>query len=132
MPSIFTKIIKGEIPCYKIAETDSHFAFLDINPVAEGHTLVIPKKEIDYVFDLPDNLLADTMIVAKNIAEAIGRSLKPIRVGMIVDGREVPHAHIHLIPIYEENQEVALRNKVDLSKSKMQEIADSISMEVSL
>ena len=130
MDTIFTKIIKGEIPSYKIAETENHIAFLDINPIAAGHTLVVPKKEIDYVFDLPDVLLADTILFAKKVALAIDRSLKPIRTGIIVEGLEVPHAHIHLVPIYEEHQNVSLRNKVDITKVRMAELAESIAKEV--
>jgi len=132
MATIFTKIIRGEIPCYKIAENGTHFAFLDINPIAEGHTLVIPKKEIDYVFDLPDDLLGETMIFAKKIAQAIDKSLNPIRTGVIVEGLEVPHAHIHLVPIYKPDQNVSLRNKVDVSKNRMEELAKLISAEVKL
>lgn len=132
MSSIFTKIIKGDIPSYKVAESESHIAFLDINPVAEGHTLVVPKKEIDYVFDLPDDLFIETMSFAKKVAGAIDRALKPIRTGVVVDGREVPHAHIHLIPIYKNSQEVALRNKVKVSKSRMEEISAAIAKEVDL
>jgi histidine triad (HIT) family protein len=132
MSSIFTKIIKGDIPCYKIAESESHIAFLDINPVAEGHTLVVPKREIDYVFDLPDDLFSETMGFAKKVAAAIDRSLKPIRTGVVVDGREVPHAHIHLIPIYKNSQEVALRNKAKVSESRMEEISATIAKEVIL
>jgi len=132
MATIFTKIIRGEIPCYKIAENGTHFAFLDINPIAEGHTLVIPKKEIDYVFDLPDDLLGETMIFAKKIAQAIDKSLNPIRTGVIVEGLEVPHAHIHLVPIYKPDQNVSLRNKVDVSKNRMEELAKLIAAEVKL
>jgi len=132
MATIFTKIIRGEIPCYKIAENDTHFAFLDINPIAEGHTLVIPKKEIDYVFDLPDELLGETIIFAKKIAQAIDKSLNPIRTGVIVEGLEVPHAHIHLVPIYKAHQNVSLRNKVDVTKSRMEELAKLIAAEVKL
>lgn len=130
MDTIFTRIIKGEIPSYKIAETEDHIAFLDINPIAAGHTLVVPKKEIDYLFDLPDFLLADTILFAKKVALAIDRSLKPIRTGIIVEGLEVPHAHIHLVPIYEERQNVSLRNKVEISKEKMGELAEAIANEV--
>lgn len=130
MDTIFTRIIKGEIPSYKIAETEDHIAFLDINPIAAGHTLVVPKKEIDYLFDLPDLLLADTILFAKKVALAIDRSLKPIRTGIIVEGLEVPHAHIHLVPIYEERQNVSLRNKVEISKEKMGELAEEIANEV--
>jgi histidine triad (HIT) family protein len=132
MDTIFTKIIKGEIPSYKVAETENHIAFLDINPIAAGHTLVVPKKEIDYVFDLPDLLLADTILFAKKVALAIDRSLKPIRTGIIVEGLEVPHAHIHLVPIYEERQNVSLRNKVDITKARMAELAESIAKEVAI
>jgi len=132
MNTIFTKIIKGEIPSYKIAETNTHIAFLDIHPIVAGHTLVVPKKEIDYLFDLPDSLLADTMLFAKKVARAIDQSLKPIRTGIIVEGLEVPHAHIHLIPIYKEDQNVSLRNNVNITKEKMAEIAATIAKEVKL
>lgn len=130
MATIFTKIINGEIPCYKIAENDQHIAFLDINPIAEGHTLVVPKKEIDYLFDLPDFLLNDTMLFAKKVASALDKSLKPLRTGIIVEGLEVPHAHVHLVPIYTETQNVSLRNKVEVSESKMKEIAEKVSQQI--
>jgi len=132
MATVFTKIIKGDIPCYKIAENDTHFAFLDINPIARGHTLVVPKREIDYFFDLSDELLADTMVFAKKIASAIDSSLSPIRTGIIVEGLEVPHAHLHLVPIYKESQKVALGHSIELSKMEMQQVADAISAEVEL
>lgn len=132
MATIFTKIIRGDIPCYKVAENDTHFAFLDINPIAEGHTLVIPKKETDYLFDLSDQELGQTMFFAKKIAHAIDQALKPIRTGIIVEGLEVPHAHVHLVPIYKESQNVSLRNKVDVSKEKMEVLAKSIADEVRL
>lgn len=99
MATIFSRIVAGEIPCYKIAEDDRFFAFLDINPLAEGHTLVIPKIETDYLFDLEDNLLGDMMIFAKRVARAIDKTMTCKRVGVAVLGLEVPHAHIHLIPI---------------------------------
>lgn len=99
MPTLFTKIIKGEIPCHKIYEDDQFFAFLDIRPLAEGHTLVIPKEEIDYIFDLKDDLLADLMVCAKKIALAIKKEIACERVGIVVAGLEVPHTHIHLIPM---------------------------------
>ncbi len=130
MATIFTKIIRGEIPSYKIAENDTHYAFLDINPIAEGHTLVIPKKEIDYVFDLPDDLLGETMKFAKTVAHGIDKALDTIRTGVIVEGLEVPHAHIHLVPIYSVGQEVSLRNKVDVTEERMEELAEIISAEV--
>lgn len=132
MATIFTKIIRGEIPCYKIAENSTHIAFLDINPIAAGHTLVVPKQEIDYLFDLPDSLLAESMIFAKKVALAIDKSLKPIRTGIIVEGLEVPHAHIHLVPIYDERQNVSLRNKAEISKEQMAQLAATISAEVKL
>jgi len=130
MATIFTKIINGDIPCYKIAENDHHIAFLDINPIAEGHTLIVPKKEIDYLFDLPDTLLTDTMLFAKKVASALDKSLQPLRTGIIVEGLEVPHAHVHLVPIYSETQNVSLRNKMDVSESKMKEIAEKVSQQI--
>tara|TARA_B100000513_G_C11848304_1_gene168416 strand:+ start:369 stop:755 length:387 start_codon:yes stop_codon:yes gene_type:complete len=99
MSSIFSKIISGEIPSYKIAENEKFFAFLDIMPLAIGHTLVVPKKEIDYIFDLPENLLAEMMVFSKNVAKRIEKSIECDRIGVSVIGLEVPHAHIHLIPI---------------------------------
>jgi histidine triad (HIT) family protein len=99
MPTIFSRIIKGEIPCYKIAEDERYFAFLDINPLAEGHTLVVPKEETDYLFDMEDDALAGMSVFAKRIALAIGKAVPCKRVGIAVLGLEVPHAHIHLIPI---------------------------------
>ena len=99
MATIFSKIVAGEIPSYTIAEDDRFFAFLDIHPLAEGHTLVIPKIETDYLFDLEDDLLGDMMIFAKKVALAIDQTMKCKRVGVAVLGLEVPHAHIHLVPI---------------------------------
>ncbi|WP_069130608.1 HIT family protein [Rhodohalobacter halophilus] len=132
MATIFTKIINGEIPCHKIAENESHIAFLDINPIAEGHTLVVPKKEIDYVFDLPDDLLGETMVFAKKVAAGLDNAVKPIRTGVIVEGLEVPHAHIHLVPIYKESQEVSLKRKVNVSEKRMKELAELISKTVEI
>jgi len=132
MATIFTKIINGDIPSYKIAEDEKHFSFFDINPIAEGHTLVVPKKETDYLFDLSDDELSLTMITAKKIAHAIDQALNPIRTGIIVEGLEVPHAHVHLVPIYKESQNVSLRNKIDVSKERMQVLASSIADEVRL
>ena len=102
MASIFTRIVNGEIPCYKVAEDENYFAFLDISPLTEGHTLVIPKREIDYIFDLDDETLAGMMLFAKGIAERQKRNLDCTRVALVVLGLEVPHAHIHLIPIKSE------------------------------
>lgn len=132
MSTIFTKIIRGDIPCYKIAENETHIAFLDINPIAEGHTLVVPKKEIDYVFDLPDDLLAETMIFAKKIAAAMDKALNPIRTGIIVEGLEVPHAHFHLVPIYKESQKVALGHSIEITTQRMEQLSHKISEEVKL
>ncbi len=102
MATIFSRIIKGEIPCYKIAEDDRFFAFMDINPVSKGHTLVVPKKEVDYIFSLGDEELGDMMVFAKKVAAAIEKAMPCKRIGIAVIGLEVPHAHIHLIPIVEE------------------------------
>jgi histidine triad (HIT) family protein len=99
MATIFTRIINGEIPCYKVAENENFLAFLDINPLAEGHTLVIPKKEVDYIFDLDDDLFSGLNLFAKKVAKAIGKSVKCTKVGVAVIGLEVPHAHIHLVPL---------------------------------
>ena len=99
MPSLFSKIVKGEIPCHKIMEDDRYLAFLDIRPINPGHTLVIPKKEIDYIFDLDDELLSGLMAFAKKVASKIKRSVECQRIGIMVAGLEVPHAHVHLIPI---------------------------------
>ena len=130
MASIFTKIIHGEIPCYKIAEDEHYFAFLDINPIAEGHTLVVPKKEVDYVFDLEEEVLSGLMSFSKKVALAIDEALGTIRTGVIVEGMEVPHAHIHLVPIYYEGQPVSLGRKTEVSKERMQELAQLISKAV--
>lgn len=102
MATIFSRIIKGEIPCYKIAEDDKFFAFMDINPVSKGHTLVVPKKEVDYIFSLGDEELGEMMVFAKKVATAIEKAMPCKRIGVAVIGLEVPHAHIHLIPIVEE------------------------------
>ena len=99
MPSLFTKIINGEIPCHKIAENDQYLSFLDIRPVKTGHALVIPKQEIDYIFDVEDELLGGLMVFAKQIAKAIEKVVPCKRVGVMVAGLEVPHTHIHLIPM---------------------------------
>ncbi|MEO1021664.1 MAG: HIT family protein [Bacteroidota bacterium] len=132
MASIFTRIVEGEIPCYKIAESDRFFAFLDINPVQKGHTLVIPKQETDYLFDVENETLGGLIVFAKSIARAIDTSLQPIRTGIIVEGLEVPHAHIHLIPIYDANQSFSLGRSLSLPSEEMQSIAQTISAEVHL
>jgi len=101
MASLFTRIINGEIPCHKICEDDDYLAFLDIRPINPGHTLVIPKKEIDYVFDIDDGLLGGLMVFAKKVARAIKREVECERIGVMVAGLEVPHAHVHLVPIFQ-------------------------------
>ena len=100
MASIFSRIISGEIPSYKVAEDENFYAFLDINPLQKGHTLVVPKKETDYIFDLSDEELAGMMVFAKNVATAIGKTIPCLRVGVAVLGLDVPHAHIHLVPLH--------------------------------
>ena len=126
MATIFSRIIKGEIPSYRIAEEDLFFAFLDINPMTKGHTLVVPKLEIDYLFDLDEALLADMMVFAKKVAKAIGAALPCERVGMMVIGLEVPHAHLHLIPINREGDMNLANPRVTLSKEEFEEIAARI------
>jgi histidine triad (HIT) family protein len=126
MASIFSKIISGEIPAIKVAENDNFLAFLDINPTAKGHTLVIPKIEVDYIFDLDDNILADMNIFAKKISIALKKSIECKRVGVLVIGTEVPHAHIHLIPFQTESQMSLSSPKLKFSTDEMYEIANSI------
>ena len=124
--SIFTKIIKGEIPCYKIAEDDRFIAFLDVFPIKKGHTLVVPKSQIDYLFDLDDSLLSDLMIFAKKVAQKMERAVSCERVGIAVIGLEVPHAHIHLVPLDTVGDIDFSQPKLQLSAKEMTEIADSI------
>ncbi len=123
--TIFTKIINGEIPCYKIAEDENYFAFLDIRPLNAGHTLVVTKKEADYIFDLEDTELQGLIVFAKKIAIAIKKSIECERIGMTVIGLEVPHTHIHLSPI-NSVYDLDFRNTKEISKDKMQEIANKI------
>ena len=126
MATIFTKIIEGDIPCYKIAENENYFAFLDIRPAAAGHTLVIPKMEIDYLFDMEAADFSGLMLFAQRVAKAIDLALQPIRTGVVVEGLEVPHAHVHLIPIYREGQHVALGNPIELPAEEMESVANKI------
>ena len=128
MASIFTRIIQGEIPCYKVAEDDRYFAFLDINPLTEGHTLVVPKKETDYLFDLDDRTLADMIVFAKRIARKLKEKIECKRVAVVVLGLEVPHAHIHLIPIQDEKDVDFHKEKLKLSPEEFRAIADTISL----
>ena len=124
--SIFTKIIKGEIPCYKIAEDDRFIAFLDVSPIKKGHTLVVPKAQIDYLFDLDDSLLSDLMIFAKKVAQKMERAISCERIGIAVIGLEVPHAHIHLVPLDTVGDIDFSQPKLQLSAKEMTEIADLI------
>ncbi|MDE6536500.1 MAG: HIT family protein [Muribaculaceae bacterium] len=127
--TIFSKIVAGEIPCYKIAEDENFFAFLDINPVNWGHTLVIPKREEDYIFDLSDDELGGMMTFTKKVASAIRKAIPCRKVGMAVLGLEVPHAHIHLIPLQNEG-DMDFRHKVENpTPEKMKEIAEKIAAE---
>lgn len=126
MATIFSRIIAGEIPSYKIAENDRFYAFLDINPMAKGHTLVVPKQETDYIFDLDDALLADMAVFAKTVAKAIEKAVECRRVGVMVIGLEVAHAHIHLIPIQREGDMSLANKRVKLSDEEFKEIAQAI------
>ena len=125
MSSIFTKIVNGEIPCYKIAEDENFLAFLDVNPNAKGHTLCIPKQEINKIFDIEDDLYIGLMKFSKKIAVALEKAVPCKRVGMAVIGLEVPHAHVHLIPL-NEMDEIRFQNKVSLTKEEFEEIVKKI------
>lgn len=125
MSSIFTKIINGEIPCYKIAEDENFFAFLDINPNAKGHTLCVPKQEIDKLFDLDDTTYLGLMQFSKKIADALKKTVPCDRIGMTVIGLEVPHAHVHLIPL-NEMREMTFKHKVNLTKEELEVLAKEI------
>ena len=124
--TLFSKIIAGEIPSYKVAENSDYFAFLDINPLAKGHVLVIPKKEVDYIFDLDDETLGNMMIFSKRVALALKKAIPCKRVGVSVIGLQVPHAHIHLVPISKESDIHLGRNKCKLSPEEFKEIATAI------
>ncbi len=126
MASIFSRIAAGEIPSYRVAEDKDFYAFLDINPVAEGHVLVIPKHEVDYIFDLDDAEYVGLQAFAKRVAVALKKAIPCVKVGMAVLGLEVPHAHIHLIPMQSEADMDFRRAKLQLSPERMKEIADSI------
>ena len=125
MSSVFTKIINKEIPAYIIDEDDDFIAFLDISPIQKGHTLVVPKKEIDYIFDLDDNYLSKILIYSKKIANALKKTVSCNRIGISVIGLEVPHTHVHLIPI-NSIEDMDFKNKVDLSKEEMIELLNNI------
>ncbi len=124
--TIFSKIIAGEIPCYKVAENERFFAFLDINPLAKGHTLIVPKQETDYLFDLDDEILSGMIVFSKQVAKAIREAIPCKRVGVTVIGLEVPHAHIHLVPINKESDIYFGSPKLKLETKEFQEIAEAI------
>lgn len=126
MSTIFSKIVAGEIPCHKIAESADYLAFLDINPIVKGHTLVIPKMGTDYIFDLEDDVLGGLMIFAKKVAQAIDQAIPSKRIGIMVVGTEVPHAHIHLIPFQQESDINIAKPKMTVSQADLAEIAASI------
>ena len=128
MASIFSRIIAGEIPSYKVAEDDRFFAFLDINPVQPGHVLVVPKKEVDYIFDIADDDIAAMMVFAKKVARALKAAVRCRKVGVAVIGLEVPHAHIHLVPMKAEG-DLDFKNKTTLPAEQMQAIADAVAKE---
>jgi len=126
MASIFSRIINGEIPCYKIAEDENYFAFLDINPLKAGHTLVVPKHETDYIFDMDDQKLGGMMVFAKKVAKAIEKTVPCKRIGIAVLGLEVPHAHIHLVPINGGNDIDFSKPKLKFSKEEFEDLAQKI------
>lgn len=126
MATIFSRIIAGEIPCYKVAEDDKYFAFLDINPLVKGHTLVVPKQEVDYIFDLNDEDVAGMQVFAKKVALAIGKAFPCKKVGMAVLGLEVPHAHIHLIPMQSEKDMLFSNPKLKLTDEEFRAVAEAI------
>ncbi len=127
MATIFSRIIQGEIPCYKIAENDKFFAFLDINPLAQGHTLVVPKHETDYIFNIDDAELGEMMVFAKKVAKAIEKAIPCKRIAVAVIGLEVPHAHIHLVPITTEGDLDFKKEHLKLTQEEFQQIQKRIS-----
>ena len=124
--TIFSRIVKGEIPSYKCAENEKFYAFLDINPLQKGHTLVIPKREVDYIFDMDDEEIAEFQVFAKRVAIAIKKAFPCVKVGQAVLGLEVPHAHIHLVPMQSEKDMIFSNKKLELSKEEFEEIAERI------
>lgn len=127
MATIFSMIVAGDIPSYKVAENDKFYAFLDINPLVKGHTLVIPKREVDYFFDLTDEEIGEMQIFAKRVATAIKKAFPCIKVGQAVLGLEVPHAHIHLVPMQKEKDMLFTNPKLELPPEEFKEIAAAIS-----
>lgn len=130
MATIFSRIIAGEIPCYKIAENENFIAFLDISPLVNGHTLIVPKIEENYIFDLDDKLLSEMLIFSKKVAKAIEKTTPCLRIGVAVIGLEVPHAHMHLIPINNESDMNFKNPKLQLTADEMLSIADKIKMNI--
>ena len=130
MATIFTKIAAGEIPSYKVAESEDFYAFLDINPLAEGHTLVIPKKEVDYIFDLDDDTYLGLTAFAKKVAVALKKAIPCKRIGVAVLGMEVPHTHIHLVPLQSERDLDFTKEKKQLSPERFKEIAEAIAANI--
>ena len=128
MASIFTRIVQGEIPCYKIAENEHFLAFLDVNPLVKGHTLVIPKKEQDYLFDLEDDLFVGLHLFAKEVAVQLNKKIACKRIGVAVIGLEVPHAHIHLIPLNQMDDMNFNREKLTLSSEELASLAEELKM----
>lgn len=127
MATIFSKIIAGEIPSYKIAEDENYYAFLDIFPLSKGHTLVVPKTEVDYIFNLEDETYAGLMLFSKKVAAAIEKAIPCLRIGVAVLGLEVPHAHVHLVPLQSEGDLNFSNKKLQLSKEEFEDIAQKIS-----
>ena len=132
MASVFTRIINGEIPCYRIAEDDRYIAFLDVRPLKAGHTLVVPKQEVDYIFDLDEDTLAGMMLFAQKIARAMKKVIDCNRIGVAVLGLEVPHAHIHLIPISREGDMLFTNPRVSLTQQENEKLAEEIAGQVRL
>lgn len=130
MASIFTKIVNGEIPAYKVAEDENYLAFLDIFPVAKGHTLVIPKKEVDYLFDLDDDLYSGLQMFAKKVAAGLKKAIPCEKVGVLVLGLEVPHAHIHLVPMKNEADLLNFAKKLKFTSEEFQQITKLISSNI--
>lgn len=132
MASIFTKIINGEIPAHKLAENDRYLAFLDIRPLAKGHALVVPKEEIDYLFDLSDEQLSGLMAFAKRVAKGLEATVSCKRVGVMVIGTEVPHAHVHLVPFQKEAQIDITRKPIEMTQEEMAALAEQIRPNIKL
>ncbi len=130
MPSIFSKIVSGEIPCYKVAENDRFLAFLDVFPLVKGHTLVIPKTEIDYIFDINDKDYQDLMLFAKNVAAGIKLAVPCKRIGIAVIGLEVPHAHVHLVPLNTMSDINFSNPKIKLPEEEMKAVSESIAQQI--